>query len=404
MTDETGQPPTQAPAQDALQQMLDSQQHVRDLMGFGGSGPLSIEEMIEGQTEAAKTAIVATLRDLSGAREGTGWESYWWQGGQTHKRDLPSFALHTITSGCWDEATAKALALDAWGLPEWPGQIGREEWDEIFHAVGGLPLIADDDETPIPDGPVQVWRGAYEDHRDGLSWTTDPETATWFAARANRPDEEDRRAQVWTTTVTPDRVYAYLNGRGEHEVVCAVEGLPITVDREHVVPENATGYDRGKDQFWVACDTCGDRHYGHRGAAGLLLRHTPNEGLTSVWLARRAPGTDQAGKWAYPSGARDRGEGPLLTALREFAEETGFDTTRLPLPSRDLHTIVDDHDGWAFTTFVVDVDDDTAFFLDRTVGGDGESSDGAWWPIEEAHELPLLAPVADLLHDLHPAS
>lgn len=397
MTDETSETPTIEQASDVFQQMMDSHQQVRDRLGIGGSGPLSIEEMIEGQTDAAKTAIIAALRDLSGTREGTDWEARWYKGGQTHKRDLPSFAHHTISNECWSEESARDLALSAWAMPEWPEQIGRDEWDEIFGAVGDLPLT-DGDDVSVPTGHVQVWRGSYEDHKAGLAWTTDPHTAAWFAARANRPGDEDRRARVWTTTVDPERVYAFLDGRNEHEVVCAVEGLPITEDPAHSPPENATGYDQSQRQFWVACDSCGDRHYGHRGAAGLLLRFTPEGSEPQVWLARRARGTDHSGKWAFPSGAREDSEEATQAALREFTEETGFGTSALPSPTEVL---VDDHEGWTFTTVIVDVDEATALAVDRAVDGDGESADGAWWPIDEAHELDLLGPVADLLTDLH---
>ncbi|KGF00242.1 MAG: carboxyl transferase domain-containing protein [Actinomyces urogenitalis] len=156
---------------------------------------------------------------------------------------------------------------------------------------------------------------------------------------------------------------------------------------------------------WVEC-TCGSRHWGMNGAAGLLIwraaRPEPvrrgsagqavHDGI-EVLLQLRAGWTHQGGTWGLPGGAVADGETAAEAALRECEEEAG-------LPARVLHlgtAQVQEHGAWRYSTFVAQAPADPAW--DRLIAVDGESTRLEWvrlepsgqsWKQPGAGSLPLL--------------
>ena len=65
--------------------------------------------------------------------------------------------------------------------------------------------------------PNQVWiyRGASD--KNGLSWTLDREKAEWFAQRNQHFMGEEMK--VFEKKVHKNRIFAYLNGRKEQEII-----------------------------------------------------------------------------------------------------------------------------------------------------------------------------------------
>ena len=61
-----------------------------------------------------------------------------------------------------------------------------------------------------------------------------------------------------------------------------------------------------------------------RAAAGVLLRHTDEDGQVWFLVAQRAEWMRNGGTWANVGGFLDRGELALTGALREFTEEMGL--------------------------------------------------------------------------------
>lgn len=112
---------------------------------------------------------------------------------------------------------------------------------------------------------------------------------------------------------------------------------------------------------WVDC-TCGGRHWGLRGAAGLLLtRPVPDAaGLPDaaphleVLLQLRGERSHHGGTWGLPGGARKTGEQPLATALREAHEEAGLD----PALVTPRWWRVVSHGPWTYTTVVAEAPPD----------------------------------------------
>lgn len=92
---------------------------------------------------------------------------------------------------------------------------------------------------------------------------------------------------------------------------------------------------------WVDNCTCGERHWGIHGAAGLLV-------VSDYWvlLHQRSPGSHHGGTWSIPGGALRGTETAEQAAVREAVEEVGVDPARLDL----VGSHVDDHGAWSYTT------------------------------------------------------
>lgn len=129
--------------------------------------------------------------------------------------------------------------------------------------------------------------------------------------------------------------------------------------------------------WWVGCDQ-GHEHWGPHGAAGLLIRHTDNEGTHRFLMQKRAPWVDHGGTWSIPGGAIDAGETPEEGVHREVREEMG-DTPSL----KHVHTHTDDHGGWAYHTVV---SQSPHPFIPHG-GEDDEADDHRWMTRHEIDDL-----------------
>ncbi len=135
--------------------------------------------------------------------------------------------------------------------------------------------------------------------------------------------------------------------------------------------------------MYVHC-SCGRRHWGVHGAAGLLVTDVDR---TGVLLQRRSSQVHHGGTWALVGGALEAGESPLQAALREAVEEEDLDPAELT-PVRTF--VGTRHREWSYTYVLVEA----VRPEDPVVShGGGWESDGARWVD--------LADVPDL--DLHPA-
>ena len=137
--------------------------------------------------------------------------------------------------------------------------------------------------------------------------------------------------------------------------------------------------------------------WGLYGAAGLLLRHTDEQGVTRYLLAERSRYVMEPGTRAFPGGALRRGEAPEAGALREAEEEFAA----IP-PHTVAEVIVDRPPGagaWFYATVVADVDRDGVRVTDSILEPTTWENTGAcrWVTPEEATRLPLHPGVAGLL-------
>lgn len=161
------------------------------------------------------------------------------------------------------------------------------------------------------------------------------------------------------------------------------QAVPPQATHSQVVPPQHVPH---PGDGWVEC-TCGRRHWGLHGAAGLLLaRRAPDGTVAAVVLQHRALWSDQGGTWGVPGGARGPEESAEQAALREAAEEGGIDPTAVAV--RGSHVL--DHGPWSYTTVLADavgpVDPEPT---------DAESLEVRWVDADEVATLPLLPAFAE---------
>jgi 8-oxo-dGTP pyrophosphatase MutT (NUDIX family)/phage portal protein BeeE len=126
--------------------------------------------------------------------------------------------------------------------------------------------------------------------------------------------------------------------------------------------------------------------WGQHGAAGLLLRHTDDKGVSRFLMVQRGTGISDPGKWQFPGGAIDQHETPANGAAREVVEELGFKQDAL-LAAR-VHGYHENKipSGWKYTSFAADVDTQMQADL-STHHARLETADAKWMTLDEIDAL-----------------
>jgi 8-oxo-dGTP diphosphatase len=123
---------------------------------------------------------------------------------------------------------------------------------------------------------------------------------------------------------------------------------------------------------FVTC-THGHRHWGHLGAAGLLLVNSGH-----VLLQLRSRFVHQGGTWSIPGGAIEPGETVTAAALREAAEETGIPAEAVTI----RHTHAAQCGGWQYVTAVGRLRQPPALL-------DNREGTARWIAVPDVDALPL---------------
>ena len=135
---------------------------------------------------------------------------------------------------------------------------------------------------------------------------------------------------------------------------------------------------------WVMCD-CGRKHWGHNGAAGVLLarRGDATGRVTHVVMQHRALWSAEGGTWGIPGGAISDGETAIEGALRESFEEAN-------ITSQDIDVVgayCENHGNWRYTTvFAFEKPGHSV----NPCAHDDESMEIKWVPIDDVPKLKLL--------------
>jgi hypothetical protein len=68
---------------------------------------------------------------------------------------------------------------------------------------------------------ITIYRGCTSKNKNGFSWTTSKKTANWFATRLND------RGHVLTGKIQKQKVIAFIDGRGESEIIAYANDIEI---------------------------------------------------------------------------------------------------------------------------------------------------------------------------------
>ncbi|MGA8994684.1 MAG: NUDIX domain-containing protein [Nocardioidaceae bacterium] len=132
--------------------------------------------------------------------------------------------------------------------------------------------------------------------------------------------------------------------------------------------------------MYVAC-SCGQRHWGRHGAAGLLLTDADRSGVV---LQHRSLMTHHGGTWALMGGAIETGEGPAEAALREAAEEEHLDPGSVQVREVVVGT---DHPEWRYSYVLAETTRPAVARLPDS--GSWESQGATWVDLAAVQRQPL---------------
>lgn len=119
------------------------------------------------------------------------------------------------------------------------------------------------------------------------------------------------------------------------------------------------------------------------------------DGERHVLLVRRADDSDAyPGRWAFPGGFVELDETGDHAAVRETAEETGI---KVPADALRLVAVADDPDRDPRGRIVASVYTAVLDHLPAPAAGD-DAAEARWFPLDEAHALPLAFDHNKLLH------
>lgn len=140
----------------------------------------------------------------------------------------------------------------------------------------------------------------------------------------------------------------------------------------------------GSGDTWAERCSCGQRHWGKYGAAGILLLRGRGDSR-EVLLQLRAAWTHEGGTWALPGGAinliEGRRESAEEAATREAREEAGIDSSQITVVGSEITT---DHGTWTYTTVIARTDGDADAHI-----ANAESVALDWVPLDEVDARPL---------------
>lgn len=122
-----------------------------------------------------------------------------------------------------DDDLARCIG-DIWSMAEYPETaIDADEWRDMFETAG----YTVDGHPATPPARIRLYRGAAEDRRDGMAWTSDRAVAERFATGSLNGRTAGR---LYTAEVEGWRLYCHHNGRDEAEYVIDTDGLHIEED------------------------------------------------------------------------------------------------------------------------------------------------------------------------------
>ncbi len=159
----------------------------------------------------------------------------------SHSERLP-LILEWYSQGDLSQEELNRLVSESWTHGGYAADQGWEEsdWVELFNDAG---FVTDTPGWERPSEPLTIHRGSRLGGERGMSWSTDWDTAAWFARRLH---DHGTPAVLLSATIAPAYVLGAFEGRGESEVLidpAGLDGVEIqTIDAAS--PEVRAGFER----------------------------------------------------------------------------------------------------------------------------------------------------------------
>ena len=142
-----------------------------------------------------------------------------------HKPYLPVFFKYT--KDYLSDKDYAHMLYEIWITVEYPNHdinVSTSEFMSMFKKAKKKFLMSQEEQLVFDSLPetITVYRGIQKDATtNALSWTLDKNVAKWFANRFNN------HGTVVEATINKKYVFAYLNGRGEKEIVLDYKKLML---------------------------------------------------------------------------------------------------------------------------------------------------------------------------------
>lgn len=166
-------------------------------------------------------------KELDRAVKERNWSTYIW----IHERPYRLNALLDCAQyGAMRDAEFGSLIRAVWIDSENIHQ-NMMAWSSLWSSLGAdarAKTMSEDDHAAFAKLPenIPVWRGVtHSDAVRGMSWSTNRSQAIWFARRFSQMD--GRQAQLVEGKIQKNKVFGYLTGRGEYEVVTSPDDVEI---------------------------------------------------------------------------------------------------------------------------------------------------------------------------------
>lgn len=149
-----------------------------------------------------------------------------------HERPWRATAFDTLSPQLTDPEYWNMLGwlwVDSENIPE-----NVELWERFLRAgrTGSQHMMNDQERAALEALPdtLEIFQGHTDQRTDGWSYTTQKDTAVWFAHRF--ADLEQAKPMLTAGTVDKKRVHAYLLRRGEHEVLVDPDAVAVRTTRK----------------------------------------------------------------------------------------------------------------------------------------------------------------------------
>lgn len=144
-------------------------------------------------------------------------ETFWSAGLRIGRNHSPALLFDLYFGGSLDLRCNPGLVADVWSDTEFP--TGSVEWELMWRAAFEAAGYTHDGESASrPAESITLYRGCHHERRLGMSWTSNPVVAQWFADR----DLGYGQGNVYVHHAQPDELLAFIGteiGRGADEYV-----------------------------------------------------------------------------------------------------------------------------------------------------------------------------------------